>query len=71
MRVGVRVRVPLLPPTSYRNYMTNVVYIARSKITGDLIFIGLGESYPQHEYDLLYSMSAEQAMQMLISSQKD
>lgn len=51
--------------------MTNVVYIARSKITGDLIFIGLGDSYPQHEYDLLYSMSAEQAMQMLINSQKD
>ncbi|ATW69956.1 hypothetical protein [Proteus phage PM135] len=51
--------------------MKSVVYIAKNKSTGNLIFIRPGEYYPQYEYELIYSMSAEQAMQLVIDSQKD
>jgi len=51
--------------------MKSIVYVAKHRATGNLIFIRLGENYPQHEYELIYSMSAEQAMQMVLDSQKD
>lgn len=45
--------------------MDDVIYIARNKGTGKLIFVRLGERYDQSVYDLLFSVSADQISSLI------
>lgn len=47
-----------------------VMYIAKSKISGRLIFVRLGEKYDQQEYELLLSLEPEDVLKLVRKVEK-
>lgn len=44
--------------------MFNRVYLAKNLVTGELVFIGLGERYDQKVYQLMWSIDSDDFLKM-------